>query len=98
LAHGAGIIVDVFWPWFIGVRFQLIGGLPAALGNWGQIPIVLKLKSRFSRPPWGRIFLVFRSKNGPQAVRLKLFFGVLKKPCFEGVVSRDVVFSRIYDT
>jgi len=29
-------------------------------GNWGQIPIV----------SWGRIFLVFRSKNGPQAVRL----------------------------
>ncbi len=23
-----------------------------------------------SRPPWGPIFLVFRSKNGPQAVRL----------------------------
>ena len=27
-------------------------------------------KSRLSHPPWGRIFLVFRSKNGPQAVRL----------------------------
>jgi hypothetical protein len=38
--------------------------------NGGQIPIVLALKSRFSRPPWGLIFLVFRSKNGPQAVRL----------------------------
>ena len=28
----------------------------------------LVLKARLRRPPWGRIFLVFRSKNGPQAV------------------------------
>jgi len=28
--------------------------------------------TRLSRPPWGRIFLVFRSKNGPQAERLRI--------------------------
>jgi hypothetical protein len=31
---------------------------------------LLVLKTRLRRPPWGRIFLVFRSKNGPQAERL----------------------------
>ena len=42
------------------------------LPNWGQIPVIgvrFQLILR-SRPPWGLIFLVFRSKNGPQAVRL----------------------------
>ena len=68
----------------IGVRFQLF--CPA-----GQ-------KSRTSRPPWGRIFLVFRSKNGPQAVRLEVVFEVLKKPCFERVVSRHRACRRFYDT
>jgi len=38
------------------------------LFNWGQIPIVLALKTGLSSPPWGLIFLVFRSKNGPHAV------------------------------
>jgi hypothetical protein len=47
-------------------------------GNWGQIPI----NSRLSRPPWGLIFLVFRSKNGPQAVRLHGDFCLTKIPCF----------------
>jgi hypothetical protein len=28
------------------------------------------MEARLRRPPWGRIFLVFRSKNGPQAERL----------------------------
>jgi hypothetical protein len=47
-----------------------------------------------SSPPWGRIFLVFRSKNGPQAGRLQGDLQRsdellaqnwrLKKPVFQG--------------
>jgi hypothetical protein len=43
--------------------------------NWGQIPIIRAQ----SHPPWGRIFLVFRSKNGPQAVRLDVKFWAQEK-------------------
>ena len=58
----------------IGVRFQLFDcqvtlELPAK--NQGQIPIISSVKNlTSSRPPWGLIFLLFRSKNGPHAVRL----------------------------
>ena len=31
-------------------------------------------------------------------VRFQLFFGPLKKPCFEGAVSRDGAYGRLYDT
>jgi hypothetical protein len=46
------------------------GGQIPIIQNGGQIPIILALKSRLRRPPWGLIFLVFRSKNGPHAVQL----------------------------
>jgi hypothetical protein len=79
----------------MGVRFQLFYSV---MGVRFQLFCSAGQKPRLSRPPWGLIFLVFRSKNGPQAVRLEVVFEVLKKPCFEGVVSRHRACRRFYDT
>ncbi len=47
-----------------------VSGGRAHRGRQANVISLCFKKSRFRRPPWGLIFLVFRSKNGPQAVRL----------------------------
>jgi hypothetical protein len=45
-------------------------GIEGPLEQLGSDSNCFGIEARLSRPPWGLIFLVFRSKNGPQAVRL----------------------------
>jgi hypothetical protein len=79
----------------MGVRFQLFFS-----ANWGQIPIVLLSWSEatLEPPAMGTHFSGLSLKKWSQAVRLEVVFEVLKKPCFEGVVSRHRACRRFYDT
>ena len=47
-----------------------VSGIWAQRGGQASVTFLCLMKSRMSHPPWGLIFLVFRSKNGPQAVQL----------------------------
>jgi hypothetical protein len=47
-----------------------VSGIWAQRGGQASVSSLCFKKARSSRPPWGLIFLVFRSKNGPQAVQL----------------------------
>ena len=59
-----------------------VSGGRAHRGRQAAVTCLCFNKSRFRRQPWGLIFLVFRSKNGPQAVRLKVVFWGAQKALF----------------